>query len=423
MAAQQQPVSPQPPEDDNPYDGTVPGHRLTDLQIMQQAESGRGLLGRLKARLGQGAPLTELERAAVQQATDQGLGFLGTGIGAIRGMQQDIADTTLQGRREMTAKEAEEQKQLSLMQLDKDNFIRMDDGRLFDIGQRQFITDQDYVERQAQQQAEKQSASSGGGAPSLIYSDSTQYRHPDHGLVTSAFNRTTGNTEIRDQQGNLLTVDDPEKLRPTNSAGRQALEKQSVSRFGEFTERMSKNAPVYQENLATIETIKNSPEAFGSTPADFIGRLISQYTGSPYQNLTAEERSALDARFKKSQLQTVQDFLAGTGPVTEAEQAVAKGFAGTFKMEPGALIQLFELQNYMHEKDQRMRQDFISQNVMPEDFDQWRLQWTQDNENIEGLRAILDPKRYDNLLKPSTTTVPDEQGFLKANGLSYRIVK
>ena len=69
-----------------------------------------------------------------------------------------------------------------------------------------------------------------------------------------------------------------------------------------------------------------------------------------------------------------------------------------------------------------MRQDFLAQAVDPEDFSQWRLQWINENEDIEGLRALLDPSRYSSLLDTGVSRTPDDDGFLQAKGLRYRVI-
>jgi len=272
------------------------------------------------------------------------------------------------------------------------------------------------LEREAANQAAQ-----GPSGSAVQYSDAEQFRSKEHGIVSGAFNRSTGQFEYRNTAGDRVNPS-PDDLRPMNSAGRQALQKQSVSDYSEFNRRLDKVAVAYNRNLDTIRTVQQNPGAFGSTPADFLGRFMTQFMGTDYMGLDPEERSRLDARFKQSQLETVSEFLAGTGPITEAEQEVAKGFSGNFKMEPKSIIQLFELQNFLHERDMKMRQDFLAQAVDPEDFSQWRLQWINENEDIEGLRALLDPSRYSSLLDTGVSRTPDDDGFLQAKGLRYRVI-
>lgn len=374
-----------------------------------QALNSRGFFGQLGARLGIGEPLTDFERESSARARAHGLGFLGTGLGATKAVQFALDD---RAQREYEESEQERVRQLlaqsttqqNLARIQNDRYARTNTG-VFDRQTGQFLTNDDYIQLQADERA----AQSRGGNEVV---GAQQFTDNDGNLYSVSTAKNGGGLVIADGSGRRLNQL-PEGAVPISDAGIAEANKRSVEAFDDFSNRSVNAATRIAKNEDTIRLIDENAGAFGSQGNDVLGRLMTQTLGIEYAGLDHTDFSTLSARFAESQLQTVQDYLAGTGPVTEAEQAIAARFSGSFDLSATSTRQIFELQNYLAKKDQRMRQDWAAAGLPEREFTRWRNRWVEENEDLDELQSILNPS------ETTQTTTTDE--FQQAGRFRYRI--
>lgn len=383
-----------------------------------QAMQSRGFAGQMLARLGIGDQLTDFEKESHARARAHGLGFLGTGLGAVKGVQFAMDDLADQRYAAGQAAQAEGQQQeienllaaqegqANLLKAQSDRFIRTDTG-VFDAVNREFLTDQQFVEMQAAElAAQDQAGDDVVGAQ--------QFVDPDGNLYSVSTAKSGGGLVIKGADGASLSAL-PEGTVPIDDAGIGKMNERAVERFDEFANRSVNAASRIAQNEDTIRLIRENGAAFGTGFNDALGREMTKRLGIEYGGMDQTDWSTLSARFAQSQLQTVQDFLAGTGPVTEAEQEIASRFSGSFDMTAPAAEQLFELQNFLLRKDQRMRQDWSNANLPEREFVRWRNKWVQENEDMDTLKRIFETKPEER------ATATDDQGFSQAGRFRYRI--
>ncbi|MEM6746771.1 MAG: hypothetical protein AAF608_05055 [Pseudomonadota bacterium] len=375
-----------------------------------QAMQSRGLIGQLGARLGIGDPLTDFERESAARARAHGLGFAGTGLGATKAVQfamDDLAERDYQAQRNMEIAAAlEAQKnQANLLKAQSDRFIRTDTG-VFDALNRQFLTDQQFVEMQAADRAAQQASNDDVvGAQQFVDTQGNLYS------VSTA--KSGGGLVIKGADGKSMKQL-PQGAVPIDDAGIADMNRRSVERYDEFAERSVNAASQIEKNKDTIRLIEENAGAFGPGLNDALGRMMTQTLGIEYAGLDQTDMSALSARFAESQLNTVQRYLAGTGPVTEAEQAIAARFSGSFDMSAQSAKQLFQLQNFLLEKDKQMRSDWSRARLPEREFVRWRNEWVENNENLDELEQIFAPDQ-------PTPPANAQDGFQQAGRFRYRI--